>query len=77
MERASLVLPADHRFFLLLFLTAQELLHVSLDGQQLRHLVPRLAVSHIGIIGFGVIDDVRFQHDDLRHTLLHSLDFIG
>lgn len=52
-------------------------MHVSLDGQQLRHLVPRLAVSHIGIIGFGVIDDVRFQHDDLRHTLLHSLDFIG
>ena len=39
--------------------------------------IPGLAVGHIGLAGFGVVDDVGAQLGDLGHALLGSLDLAG
>ena len=39
--------------------------------------VTGLAVGHIHVAGFGVVDDVCFHYGDLCHALFPVLDFFG
>ena len=39
--------------------------------------VSGLAVGHIGLAGFGVVDDVGAQHGDLGHEFLGGLNLVG
>ena len=39
--------------------------------------VTGLAVARVNVAGLGVVDDMRFQHGDLRHARLRRLDLRG
>ena len=46
---------------------------VALMLRKILFRVARLAVSGVNIAGLGVVDDVRFQHGDLRHAVSAAL----
>lgn len=39
--------------------------------------VTGLAVARVNVAGLGVVDDMRFQHGDLRHARFRRLDLRG
>jgi len=39
--------------------------------------VTGLAVARVNVTGLGVVDDMRFQHGDLRHARFRRLDLRG
>ena len=78
--------------FLLQALDGGELFHAQLVKGVLRRLVQkdvalmlreilfrvtRLAVARVNVAGLGVVDDMRFQHGDLRHARFRRLDLRG
>lgn len=78
--------------FLLQALDGREFFHAQLVKGVLRRLVQKdvalmlreilfrvtgLAVARVNVAGLGVVDDMRFQHGDLRHARFRRLDLRG